>query len=83
MGRILIREGTFELSCTNLKLGESAPLSIEIYQLDGRLTRTFHVGSLYLGTPVEITDLTVEDETRQTEIKRVRVVSFRVLSLIL
>jgi hypothetical protein len=83
VGGVLEGEGTLELSCTNLELRESTPLGIEVYQLYGRLSGTSGIGSLYLGTTVEITDLTVEDETCQTEIERVAVVALRILALIL
>ena len=41
------------------------------------------IGTLNLGTPVEVADLTVEDKTRQTQVERIRVVTLGVLSLIL
>ena len=62
---VLKGERTLELTCANLELWESSPFCIEVNELNGGLTRTSGVGTLNLGAPVEVTDLTVEDETGQ------------------
>ena len=71
VGGILEGEGTFELSGTHLELRVFAPLCVEVYQLYGRLSRTCGVGALNLGTPVEVTDFSIQDETGQTQFERV------------
>ena len=83
VGGVLECEATFELPRTDLELWESAPLGIEIYELNGGLSRTSGVSALNLGAPVEVANLTIEDETSQTEVEGVRVVALRILSLIL
>ena len=80
---VLKGERTLELTSADLELWESSPFCIEVNELNGGLTRTSGVGTLNLGAPVEVTDLTVEDETGQTQVEGVRVVAFRILSLIL
>ena len=83
MGGVLKCEATLELSGTDLELWISSPFCIEVNELNGGLTRTSGVGTLNLGAPVEVTDLTVEDETGQTQIEGVGMVAFGVLSDIL
>ena len=83
MGGVLIREGALELSGTNLELRILAPFCIEVYQLNGGLTRTCGVGSLNLGTPVEVANLAIKDETGQTQVEGVRLGIFLVSALIL
>ena len=83
MGGVLKGEGALELSYTDFELRVFTPFSIEVYQLYRRLTGTLYVGTLDLCTPVEVTDLTVENETGQAEVEGVRVVTFGILSLIL
>ena len=62
---VLKGERTLELTSADLELWESSPFCIEVNELNGGLTRTSGVGTLNLGAPVEVTDLTVEDETGQ------------------
>ena len=71
VGGVLECEGTLELTCTDLELRILAPFSVEVDELYGGLSGTRGIGALDLGAPVEVADLTVEDETGQTEIKGV------------
>ncbi len=66
MGGVLVSESTLELTDTNLELRVFAPFCIEVYQLNCWLARTFGIGALNLGTPVEIANLAVKDETGQS-----------------
>ena len=83
VGGVLKGEGTLELSGSDLELRVFTPFSIEVYELYGRLSGTSGVCALNLCTPVEVANLAIEDETGQTQVEGVGVVTFGILTLIL
>ena len=83
MGGVFIGECAFELSGANLELRIFAPFCVEVHELYGGLSWTSGVSALNLCTPVEVANLTVEDETGQTKVECVAVCSLLVFTLIL
>ena len=73
VGGVLEGEGTLELTGTHLELGVLTPFCVEVNKLYGGLSGACGVSSLDLGTPIEITDFTIEDETGQTQVEGVTV----------
>ena len=71
------------MTSTNLELWILTPFCIEVYQLNGGLTWSLDVGTLNLGTPVKVANLTIKDETGQTQVEGVRLGIFLVSALIL
>ena len=83
MGGVFKSEGAFKLTGTYLEFRIPAPFCIEVYELYGRLSRTCGIGSLNLGAPVEVANLSIQNETGQTEVEGVAVRTLFVFTLIL
>ena len=83
MSGVLESKGTLELAYPNAELLVLGPLSIQVHKLECGFACSLGIGALTLDTPVEFTNLSIENQTHQAQIELVMVAALLVLILIL